>query len=128
MKTFSSDEKRAGESWPPGAGEKIAFAVKDGVGEGIVRQVRWGIAWRDFILEDGRVVPEHKLVGCPDPPIWRDPDSVSAEERRRWEDRLIAMGEASVDPHDRDQEFWADLTQYLAYTYLKAGKGKITDH
>jgi hypothetical protein len=34
------------------------------------------------------------------------------------------MAEAGIDPHDREHELWADLTQYLAYTYLRFKKVK----
>jgi hypothetical protein len=105
--------------WPPQPGQKIAFRTIDGVKEGVLQEVCWGLVWRDFFLEDGRLVPEHKVVGRPEPPVWRDPNSVSAEERKAWEDRLIAMAEAGIDPQDRERAFWADLTQYLAFTYLR---------
>ena len=75
--------------------------------------------WRDFILEDGRVIPEHKVVGCPKPPVWRKTDEISQEEREECERRLVAMAEAGLDPRDREQSFWAELNQYLAYTYLR---------
>jgi len=113
---------RGGVDWPPEKGQKISFATKEGVKEGILKEVRWGLVWRDFLLEDGRLVPEHKIVGCPEPPFWREPDSVSADERRAWEQRLIAMAEAGMDPRNRQQAFWADLTHYLAYTYLRFRK------
>ena len=106
-------------NWPPEAGQKIAFTSNNTHDVGILKEVRWGLVWRDFLLEDGRVVPEHSIVGCPQPPLWREPESVSPNERIAWEERLIAMAEAGMDPQDRQQEFWADLTQYLAYTYLR---------
>jgi hypothetical protein len=87
--------------------------------EGILKEVRPGLVWRDFLLEDGRTIPEHKVIGCPETVMWRDPDTVSAEERQAWERRLVTMAEAGIDPHDREHELWAALTQYLAYTYLR---------
>ena len=119
-----SDDVRTGPNWPPEQGQKIAFQTKEGVEESTVKEVRWGLVWRDFLLEDGRIVPEHRVTGCPDPPIWRDPDSVSAEERKDWEERLISMAEAGMDPRDREQTFWADLTHYVAYTYLRFSKNR----
>lgn len=124
MNPLSADVKGTAANWPPEKGQKIAFVTKDGLKEGILKEIRWGLVWRDFILDDDRVVPEHKTVGCPEPPIWRDPDSVSVEERTAWENRLVAMAEASMDPRDREQVFWADLTQYLAYSYLRFNKRK----
>jgi hypothetical protein len=117
-----ADDVRTGLNWPPGVGHKIAFESKEGVQESIVKEVRLGLVWRDFLLEDGRIVPEHRVIGCPDPPSWRDPDSVSAEERKAWEDRLISLAESGMDPRDREKAFWADLTQYIAYTYLRFSK------
>ncbi|HEX2598377.1 MAG TPA: hypothetical protein VHL05_06365 [Terriglobales bacterium] len=102
----------------------MSFKVNDSLKEGILKEVRAGLVWRDFFLEDGRVVPEHKVVGCPESLSWRDPDTVSAEERRSWERRMVTMAEAGIDPHDREHELWADLTQYLAYTYLRFKKVK----
>ena len=111
-------------SWPPTRGQRLSFKVNDSLKEGILKEVRAGLVWRDFFLEDGRVVPEHKVVGCPESLSWRDPDTVSAEERRSWERRMVTMAEAGIDPHDREHELWADLTQYLAYTYLRFKKVK----
>ena len=111
-------------SWPPPRGQRLSFEVNDSLKEGILKEVRAGLVWRDFFLEDGRVVPEHKVVGCPESLSWRDPDTVSAEERRSWERRMVTMAEAGIDPHDREHELWADLTQYLAYTYLRFKKVK----
>jgi hypothetical protein len=77
------------------------------------------LVWRDFILEDGRVIPEHRVVGCPESPKWRSADEVSQDEREAWEERLVSMAESGVDPRDREQSFWAELNQYLAYIYLR---------
>jgi hypothetical protein len=111
-------------SWPPTRGQRLSFKVNDSLKEGILKEVRAGLVWKDFFLEDGRVIPEHKVVGCPESLSWRDPDTVSAEERRSWERRMVTMAEAGIDPHDREHELWADLTQYLAYTYLRFKKVK----
>jgi hypothetical protein len=86
---------------------------------GTLKELRWGLVWRDFILEDGRVIPEHKILGCPEPPVWRKADEVTQDEREAWERRLVSMAETGLDPRDREQSFWADLNQYLAYTYLR---------
>ncbi len=89
------------------------------MGTGIVEEVRWGLVWRDFILDDGRVIPEHKIEGHPEPPEWRKPEEVKQRERESWEKRLVSMAEAGLDPRDREQAFWAEVNQYLAYTYLR---------
>jgi hypothetical protein len=106
-------------SWPPEEGQIITFKSLSGVKKGILKEVRWGLVWRDFILEDGRVIPEHKILGCPEPPVWRKANEVSQDERETWEGRLVSMTEAGLDPRDREQPFLAELNQYLAYTYLR---------
>jgi len=73
---------------------------------GIVKEVRWGLVWRDFILEDGRVIPEHKILGCPQPPVWRKAEEVTQDEREACESRLVSMAEAGLDPREREQSFW----------------------
>src|SRR5579864_5197574 len=109
----------AGTSWPPEEGEVITFKSLSGLTKGIVKQVRWGLVWRDFILDDGRVIPEHKVVDHPEPPVWRKAEDVTQDEREVWEGRLVSMAEAGLDPRDQEQPFWAELNQYLAYTYLR---------
>ena len=108
-----------GANWPPQEGQIITFKSLSGMETGILEEVRWGLVWRDFILEDGRVIPEHKILGCPEPPVWRRADEVTQDEREAWERRLVSMAEAGLDPRDREQSFWAELNQYLAYTYLR---------
>ena len=107
------------ENWPPQLGEIVIFNSSSGQKSGVLKEVRWGLVWRDFVLEDGRVIPEHKVVGCPAAPNWRGTHEVSQEEREAWEERLVSMAETGVDPRDREQAFWAELNQYLAYIYLK---------
>jgi hypothetical protein len=108
-----------GASWPPEEGQIITFKSLSGLKTGILKEVRWGLVWRDFVLEDGRVIPEHKILGCPEPPVWRRADEVTQDEREAWERQLVSMAEAGLDPRDREQAFWAELNQYLAYTYLR---------
>jgi hypothetical protein len=107
------------QAWPPEVGAIIAFSSPAGPKLGVVREVRWGLVWRDFILEDGRVIAEHRVQGCPESPTWRSADEVSQDEREAWEERLVSLAEHGVDPRDREQTFWAELNQYLAYVYLK---------
>jgi hypothetical protein len=113
------EEPGAAVDWPPQEGQTIRFKSSEGLRTAVLRGVRWGLVWRDFILEDGRIVPEHKVIGCPHPPVWRDPSDVTSDEREVWEERLVSMSEAGVNPRDREQSFWAELNQYLAYTYLR---------
>jgi hypothetical protein len=106
-------------SWPPESNEIVTFQSADGLRTGIVKEVRWGLVWRDFILEDGRVIPEHKILNHPEPPVWRNAEEVTQAEREACEIRLVSMAEAGLDPRDKEQSFWAELNQYLAYTYLR---------
>jgi hypothetical protein len=107
------------ENWPPQEGEIVTFNSSTGQKSGVLKEVRYGLVWRDFILEDGRVIPEHKVLGCPEAPTWRSADEVSQDEREAWEERLVSMAESGVDPRNREQAFWAELNQYLAYIYLR---------
>jgi hypothetical protein len=116
---LTANEVGTAASWPPEEGQIIRFKSLGSLKTGTLKEVRWGLVWRDFILEDGRVIPEHKILGCPEPPVWRKADSVTQDEREAWERRLVSMAEAGLDPRDREQSFWADLNQYLAYTYLR---------
>jgi hypothetical protein len=97
----------------------ITFKSINGLATGLVEEVRWGLVWRDFILDDGRVIPEHKIQGHHEPLVWRKPQEVTQDEREAWEKRLVSMAEAGLDPREREQPFWAELNQYLAYTYLR---------
>ncbi|MBV8893104.1 MAG: hypothetical protein JO266_14240 [Acidobacteria bacterium] len=108
-----------GANWPPAAGEIINFHTNVGVRSGTLKEIRWGLLWRDFILEDGRVIAEQKVLGAPESPVWREPTDISKEEQQTWEERLVAMATSGLDPHDRESPFWAALMQYLAYTYLR---------
>jgi hypothetical protein len=118
MKT-TAQRVGTGAGWPPEEGQVITFNSTDGLRSGVLKEVRWGLVWRDFILDDGRVIPEHKVLGCPEPPVWRTADEVSQNEREAWEERLVSMAAGKIDPRDREQAFWAELNQYLAYIYLK---------
>ena len=106
-------------NWPPEAGEVISFKSSTGSESDNLKEVRWGLVWRDFILEDGRVIPEHRVADCPQPQVWRTIGEVTDKEREESEERLLSMAGAGMDPRERDQSFWAELNQYLAYTYLR---------
>jgi len=102
----------------------ITFTSRGGSATGVVEDVRWGLVWRDFILEDGRVIPEHKILGEHESPVWRKPQEISQTEREYWERRLVTMADAGLDPRDEEQPFRAELNQYLAYTYLRLKEGQ----
>jgi len=110
------------ENWPPQEGQIISLRTSTGSTASetaILKEVRWGLVWRDFVLEDGRVIPEHRILGCPQPQAWRKISEVTDQEREECEERLLSMAGAGMDPRERDQSFWAELNQYLAYTYLR---------
>lgn len=124
--TLMTSAVRPEDNWPPDEGQLISFKSGDGWSTGVLQEVRWGLVWRDFILEDGRVIPEIKVQGCPQPQPRRDISDVKDAERQVWEDRLASMAAAGQDPREREQSFRAELNQYLAYTYLRfqrAGQG-----
>ena len=98
-------------NWPPPEGEIISFRSSSGSETSALKEVRWGLVWRDFILEDGRVIPEHRISGCPQPQVWRKVNEVSDNEREECEERLLSMAGAGMDPRKRDQPFWAELNQ-----------------
>ena len=110
---------RTEANWPPEGGQLISFNSSTGSETAILKEVRWGLVWRDFVLVDGRVLPEHRVSGCPQPQVRRNVDEVTEEEREKSEERLLSMAGAGMDPRQRDQLFWAELNQYLAYTYLR---------
>jgi hypothetical protein len=125
----TAEQLRNEANWPPEEGEVISFKSSTGPETAILQEVRWGLVWRDFILEDGRVIPEHRVSGCPRPQVWRKISAVTDNEREECEERLLSMAAAGMDPHQRDQSFWAELNQYLAYTYLrfKQPGGQVQD-
>jgi len=116
---LTAKQAAAGANWPPEEGEIITFKSRDGSATGVVKEVRWGLVWLDFILEDGRVIPEHKVLDHPERPVWRKAEDVTQDEREAWERRIVTMAESGLDPRDQEQPFWAELNQYLAYTYLR---------
>lgn len=115
----SVDQLGTSAGWPPVVGELVRFNTNSGVQTGLLLEVRWGLVWRDFVLADGRVLPEHRILGAPNAPVWRDPHDVSKEEQQACEEQLVGMAEGGLDPNDRESAFWAALNQYLAYTYLR---------
>ena len=110
--------------WPSEEPEIITFTSRGGSATGVVKEVRWRLVWRDFILEDGRVIPEHKILGEHESPVWRKPQEISQNEREDWERRLVTMADAGLDPRDEEHPFRAELNQYLAYTYLRLKEGQ----
>jgi hypothetical protein len=116
---FTAKQLHTDANWPPEQGQLISFQAPNGPETAILKKVRWGLVWRDFVLEDGRVIPEHRVVGHPSRQAWRKTNEVTDNEREDCEERLLSMAGAGMDPRKRDQPFWAELNQYLAYTYLR---------
>ena len=106
-------------NWPPDRGRLVSFKSGEAWKTGVLKEVRWGLVWRDFVLDDGSVIPEIRILGCPQPQAWRDVSEVTPAEREAWEERLASMAAAGQDPREREQAFRAELNQYLAYTYLR---------
>src|SRR6202021_4145075 len=96
----NAEQVGTGAAWAPDEGQTLPFTAPSGLTTGILREVRWGLVWRDFILEDGRVIPEHKVVGCPEQPVWRRADEVTQDERESWERRLVTRGEGGCGRRD----------------------------
>jgi len=126
MTKLTAERAQTEANWPPEEGATISFESTAGLETGILHHIRWGLVWRDFILEDGRVIPERKIVGCPEDTIWRKPSEVTQDERERCEERLVSMAGAGLDPRSREQPFWAELNQYLAYTYLRFKPAEVS--
>jgi hypothetical protein len=116
----ASKQLSTNANWPPHSGVIVSFTSSEGGLEtAVLKDVRWGLVWRDFVLEDGRVIPEHRISGCPQPPEWREISEVNDQERQECEELLLSMATSGMDPRKRDQWFWAELNQYLAFIYLK---------
>ena len=77
----TAKQLRSEANWPPEEGEVISFKSSTGPELGILNEVHWGLVWRDFVLEDGRVIPEHRISGCPQPKVWRKMNEVTDRER-----------------------------------------------
>src|SRR5258708_38425197 len=115
----TADQLRTDANWPPQEGQIISFTSSTGSETTVLKEVRWGLVWRDFILEDGRVIPEHRISGCPQPKAWRKINEVTDSEREECDERLLSMAEAGMGPPERAHSFCAELNQNLAYTYLR---------
>src|SRR5260370_30689304 len=107
----TAKQLRSEANWPPEEGEIISFRSSSGPETAILKEVRWGLVWRDFILEDGRVIPEHRVAGCPQPQVWRKINEVTDVEREECEERLLSMAGAGLDPRKRDHAFWGVLNE-----------------
>lgn len=104
--------------WPPLKGEKIAFKTDFGVQIGILCEIRQGLVWVDYILEDGRIIPESKLAMCPKETPWRHPNSVSEAERRQWADRIRQKLDDGLNLQ-KDPVAWEEFCHYVMFALLQ---------
>jgi hypothetical protein len=110
-------------SWPPQVGEKIAFWTNLGIGTGVLREIRQGLACPQYHMTDGRIVMQHELLLSPDTTQWRDPDTVSEQELKACAARINAAHDAAPGIDLRLlPEAWADICQYVAHTAAKSAK------
>jgi hypothetical protein len=107
--------------WPPKRGDTIYFETPDGIQVGILKAIRRGLVWRDFHLMDGRVVWEKDLVMLAEPASWRDPDTVSEAERKKWVNKVRAEADKGVNIMEY-QPIWAMFCEYVMFTMLRIGK------
>ncbi len=85
----TAEQLRTEANWPPAEGQLIVFKSSSGTETADLNEERWGLVWRDFILEDGRVIPEHRISGCPQVQARRKIDEVTDHEREECEERLL---------------------------------------
>jgi hypothetical protein len=107
--------------WPPRKGDIVYFQTGFGIEGGVLREIRQGLVWVDYILDDGQVVPEHHLVMRPAAATWRDPDTVTETERLACVARIKATHEAGLNLKE-DPDAWADFLQFFMYTLLQVEK------
>jgi hypothetical protein len=107
--------------WPPEPGDIVFFRVEDCVLRGTLREVRHGLLWTDFLLDDGTIVDYNRMVMCPELVPWREPDSVNTEELEAVKQRLREAGSAGIDIQ-KDPRLWSDFVQFVAFTWLEVCK------
>ena len=112
--------------WPPEPGDTVFFQVEDRVMRGTLREIRQGLLWTDFLLDDDTVVTYYQLVMCPVHIPLRDPDSVSIEEVEAVMQRVKEAGTAGINIQ-KDARLWSDFVQYLAFTWLQTCKRQDND-
>jgi hypothetical protein len=107
--------------WPPRIGQKIAFESPCGVETGVVRQIRWGLVWREYIVRDGKILAEDDLIMRPEDTLWRDPRSVNQAEVAACVERIKAFHalHPDVDP-TQVPNVWSDICQLMAHFALKS--------
>jgi hypothetical protein len=107
--------------WPAPVGATVYFETSVGIQTGALQEIRQGLVWVDYITEDDRIVPESKLIMWPNPTPWRDPDTVSEEERKEWADRIRARLNAGVNLQ-QDPSAWEEFCHYVMFLLLEVRK------
>lgn len=103
--------------WPPRRGDTIYFGTETGVQSGVFSHARAGLVWVDFILENGCIIPEHYCIMCPEPSPWRDPATVTEQEKQEWIQRMDAHFKAGIGPHNH-YIFMAELVHFGMHVLL----------
>jgi hypothetical protein len=103
----------------------VAFRGANGIELAVLRRIRYGIMWIDYVLEDGRLIAENEMVMSIGP-TWRDPDSVSEEECQACVARIQAVYVAGNDLTE-DSEAFSDLVQLQAYVAMKLARKRTQD-
>jgi hypothetical protein len=108
--------------WPPRIGRKIAFRTHFGIEMGVLRAIRQGLVWRDYVMKDGKIASEGEIVMRPSGPAeWRHPTLVTGSEVVLTIKRIKAAHDA--DPSlDLKQvaQVWSDICQLQTYLALRA--------
>jgi hypothetical protein len=96
--------------WPPTIGQKIAFKSSFGIETGVVRQIQWGLVWREYTLRDGKIVAEDDLIMRPEDTLWRDPRSVDQTEVAACVERIKAFHALHPDADPTQVPYvWSDI-------------------
>jgi hypothetical protein len=107
--------------WPPRIGQKLAFRSTLGIETGILRQIKWGLVWREYVLRDGKIVAEGDLILRPEDTPWRDPRSVDQAEVTSCVERVKAFHTRYPDADPTQvPHVWADICQLMAHFTLKS--------
>lgn len=108
--------------WPPRIGQKLAFHSTLGIETGILRQIQWGLVWREYALRNGKIVSEDDLIMRPEETPWRDPRSVDQAEVTSCVERVNEFHALRPDADPtQDPQVWSDICQLMAHFALKAG-------
>jgi hypothetical protein len=107
--------------WPPKMGQKLAFRSSFGIETGILRQIQWGLVWREYILRDSKILAEDDLIMRPEDTLWRDPRSVDQAEVAACVERIKAFHALYPDADPTQvPSVWSDICQLMAHLAVKS--------